>query len=105
VEEVSDDRFITTLFEPRRQSIIKQMEEEEEEGEYEKDEYEDDDFEALKGLLGVITGLLRYEPEKRISIPEALQCIQWIDHERDAWADVENQEASDGDCNSVTSEI
>ncbi|KAH6880070.1 kinase-like domain-containing protein [Thelonectria olida] len=104
--EVQDDRRITTTFEPRRESIMKQMEEEEEQGDYEKGEYEDDDFEALKGLLGVMMGLLRYEPEKRMSVPEALQCIQWIDHQRESTpADAESRGASEDDCNSVMSEL
>lgn len=47
---------------------------------YEKDEYTDGDYEGLKCLLRTMVGLLRYEPDKRVSVQEALSYIDWVDH-------------------------
>lgn len=47
---------------------------------YQRDEYTDDDYEGLKCLLRVIVSLLRYEPDERVSVQEALSYIDWVDH-------------------------
>lgn len=47
---------------------------------YRRDEYTDDDYEGLKCLLRTMVGLLQYEPDKRVSLREALPHIDWIDH-------------------------
>lgn len=47
---------------------------------YRRDEYTDDDYEGLKCLLRTMLGLLRYQPEERISVQQALSYIDWIDH-------------------------
>ncbi|KFZ05810.1 hypothetical protein V501_07999 [Pseudogymnoascus sp. VKM F-4519 (FW-2642)] len=70
--------LITDTFEPRRQAIIQGCEEVE--MVYQRDEYTDDDYEGLKCLLRVIVSLLRYEPDERVSVQEALSYIDWVDH-------------------------
>lgn len=84
-------------FEPRRQKIIEKAEKNEQ---YANSEYAEDDYQALRCLLNVLNGLLKHEPEKRISAREALAGIDWIDHWREErWGDGgdEGSETSLGD--------
>lgn len=50
---------------------------------HEPDEHTEYDCEALKYLLSVLQGLLRYEPEKRLGAREPLSLIQWVDYRRE----------------------
>ncbi|ERT03330.1 CMGC/SRPK protein kinase [Sporothrix schenckii ATCC 58251] len=79
-------------FEPRRQEIRTHIlnadpDLGEDDNEYQRDEYSEYDVEALKCLLWPIQGLMRHEPNKRISLQEAASSIQWIDHRREATDD------------------
>ncbi|KAH7144317.1 hypothetical protein B0J13DRAFT_607686 [Dactylonectria estremocensis] len=71
---------MTETFEPRRKAIISSCDEED--GEYEKDEYTDHDYAGLGSLLGVLQGLLQYQPDKRLSTREAASNIYsaWTDY-------------------------
>lgn len=83
--------LISDTFEPRREAIIKQCNEVE--IVYQGDEYTDEDYEGLRCLRQVIVGLLQHEPDKRISIREALSYIDWADHR----AEMEEEEMEEGD--------
>ncbi|KAK3389780.1 hypothetical protein B0H63DRAFT_556881 [Podospora didyma] len=73
--------LIQDTFEPRRQEIIQNCNNNPEQ--YEKDEYSESDFAALKCLLQPIRGLLQHGPEKRISLQLAASYIAWRDYSRD----------------------
>ncbi|KIH86443.1 hypothetical protein SPBR_08349 [Sporothrix brasiliensis 5110] len=75
-------------FEPRRQVILTHIlnadpDVGEDDNEYQRDEYSEYDVEALKCLLWPMQGLMRHEPDKRISLQEAASSIKWIDHRRE----------------------
>lgn len=61
---------------------------------FERGECIEDDYEALKCLLQTMEGLLRWEPDKRMTIPEALATIEWTDY----WAPC-SEDGSDGEGN------
>ncbi|OBT72140.1 hypothetical protein VF21_08775 [Pseudogymnoascus sp. 05NY08] len=73
-----DEQLITDTFEPRRQAIIQQCEEVDRV--YQRDEYTDDDYEGLTCLLRPMVESMQYEPEKRVSLREALSYIDWVNH-------------------------
>lgn len=64
-------------FERRRHAIITQCQERED---YEADEDSNYDFESLKQLSLMISALLKWEPESRVSAQQALSYIEWVDY-------------------------
>ncbi|KAH9883511.1 protein kinase-like protein [Xylariomycetidae sp. FL2044] len=84
---------ITEIFEPRRDAIISACNEEE--YGYENDEYTEHDCEALDSLLWVMTRLLQYEPDKRISAQEAASYIRskWTDYRNESGSEIDEVES------------
>ncbi|KAI1179014.1 kinase-like protein [Nemania sp. FL0916] len=86
--EVDERRWgpdlITDSFEPRRQIIISNCEDEE--SIYNKDEHSEYDSAALSSILHVMIGLLQYRPEHRLSLHEAVSHIRskWTDYRKEA---------------------
>ncbi len=78
--------LIQDTFEPRRQEILTHIlnaDPDVDEDDHEKrDEYSEYDVEALKCLVWPMQGLIRHEPDKRISLQEAASSIEWTDHRR-----------------------
>ncbi|KAK3329241.1 kinase-like domain-containing protein [Apodospora peruviana] len=84
---------ILETFEDRLRAIIKTCEEPEDEKRYADDEYSPYDYQALRNIQKVIEGLLRYQPEERVSAKEAAGYIEWNDHRRaDSWNEDDGQE-------------
>jgi hypothetical protein len=75
-------------FEARRETIIANTEKSER---YEKSEYTEDDYQALRCLLHIMRGLMEHEPDKRLSIQEAIRSVSWVDH----WREVQQGEQED----------
>ncbi|CAK7228718.1 hypothetical protein SEUCBS140593_007006 [Sporothrix eucalyptigena] len=72
--------LLQDTFEPRRQEIVRQWHTDLQG--YELDEHFGYDLETLKCLLRPIQGLMQHEPEKRISLQEAMSCIEWTDYRK-----------------------
>lgn len=96
-EENIEWELITDTFETRRQALISTYENSDD---YEKDEHTDYDFESLSQLLQPMQGLLRYEPEARITPAQASAMVEWQDHRRehmDGWQEEDSVGQVDGE--------
>lgn len=68
---------IEESFEARRKTIIAECQDADK---YTRDEYSDYDVQSLKVLLRPMMELLRYEPEHRVSVQQAISYIEWVDY-------------------------
>ncbi|KAI0459070.1 hypothetical protein F5B21DRAFT_457101 [Xylaria acuta] len=74
------------MFEPRRNDIISSCNNEDDDYAYRKDEFTEHDYTVLDSLFWVIQGLLQFQPDKRISLQEAVSHIRskWTDYRRES---------------------
>lgn len=95
VERLGDSELIQNTFEPRRQEIFSEVTKDD--LDYGPDEYTEYDCEVLKSLLRPMPALLRYEPNDRTTVRDALEMIEWLDHRRDGGSnkDIEEDEVED----------
>lgn len=79
--DATESELICESFEPRRQAIIAEFTSGDEKYD-EPDEHTGSDFEALKSLQRPILALLRYKPDDRATVTDAMGMIEWVDHRR-----------------------
>lgn len=94
VDCLGDLELIHKTFEPRREEIFSQVTKDDPDSIYDPDEHTEYDCEALRSLFLLMLALLRYEPQDRTTIADALAMIEWVDHRRegDGQGDAEEDE-------------
>lgn len=79
--DTTESELICESFELRRQAIIAEFTSGNEKYD-EPDKHTGSDFKALKSLQCLILALLRYKPDDRATVTDAMGMIKWVDHRR-----------------------